>query len=55
MAMDNYFDHEEENAVGIAFLMIIDGSTDYENIEDVLIGETTWDERRIREWKQKQE
>ena len=53
--MDNYFDHEEENAVHDAFLMIIDSRTDYENIEDVLMGETIFDERSIREWKQKRE
>lgn len=44
---DNYFDHKEEDILHDAFLMIADSSTEYENIEDVLIGETIYETRSI--------
>ncbi|MFB6352934.1 MAG: hypothetical protein ABEJ92_02500 [Halobacteriales archaeon] len=49
---ENYFDHDEEDVLHDAFLMIVCERTDYENIEDVLVGETIYDERTLDYWKQ---
>lgn len=46
----NYFDHVEEDVLHDAFLMIVSDSTDYESIEDVLVGETIYEERTIEYW-----
>lgn len=50
---DNYFDHAEENAVHDAFLMIVSNDTDYENIEDVLVGETIFDADSLAYWRER--
>lgn len=47
---DNYFDHDEEDVVHDAFLMIASSDTDYESIEDVLLGETIYTEHTISYW-----
>jgi hypothetical protein len=48
---DNYFESDEEDVVHDAFLMIASSETDYGDIEDVLIGETIYDEHTIEFWK----
>lgn len=47
---DNYFDHEQEDVLHDAFLMTVSPRTDYETIEDVLIGETIYDKDTIDYW-----
>lgn len=49
---DHYFDHDEEDVLHDAFLMIVSDGNDYENIEDVLLGETIYDQRSINIWKE---
>lgn len=51
---NNYFDIDEEDVLHDAFLMIADGGTDYDCLEDVIRGETAFDERALnvhRDWK----
>lgn len=52
---DNYFDSNEEDVVHDVFLMILSDDTDYENIEDVLLGETTFTQRTIDYWSEEYE
>lgn len=40
MTENNYFTHEQACAIHDAHLMIESDETDYESIEDVLLGET---------------
>ena len=49
---ENYFDHEQEDALHDAFLMIHSERTDYENIEDVLVGETIYEAHSLTYWKE---
>lgn len=49
---DNYYDHDEEDVLHDAFLMIVSERTDYENIEDVLIGETIYEQHSLDFWKE---
>lgn len=48
---DNWFDHKGENAVHDAWLMIESDKTDYDSIEDVLVGETIFTEDTIEYWR----
>lgn len=52
MTDDNYFDHEQEDALHDAFLMIVSERTDYDNIEDVLIGETIFEQEGLDYWRE---
>jgi hypothetical protein len=49
---DNYFDLDEEDVLHDAFLMIVSERTDYENIEDVLIGETLFEQESLDYWRE---
>lgn len=49
---DNYFDIDEEDVLHDAFLMIVSDSTDYENIEDVLLGETIYEQHSLDYWRE---
>lgn len=52
MTDDNYFNHEQEDVIHDAFLMIVSERTDYENIEDVLVGETIYQQETLDHWKE---
>lgn len=47
-----FFDFGEEDAIHDAFLMIVSPETDYENIEDVLVGESSYDQDTLDHWKE---
>ena len=47
---NNYFDHDEEDVLHDAFLMMQSEKTTYETIEDVLLNETVYDEDTIKFW-----
>lgn len=53
MTDDNYFDIIEEYQVHDAFLMIVSDDTDYNNIEDVLLNETTFTKESIEAHKER--
>lgn len=44
MAEENYFNLEEEDALHDAFLMIRSDETEYDNLRDVILGETLFTE-----------
>lgn len=52
MTDENYFDHEQEDVLHDAFLMIVSERTDYENIEDVLVGETIYEQDGLDYWRE---
>lgn len=47
----NYFDHDEEDVLHDAFLMIVSSDTEYDCIEDVLKNETIYDQQTIDFWR----
>jgi hypothetical protein len=47
MSDNNYFDMEQEDVVHDVFLMVKSDKTDYECIEDVLLGETSFTENAL--------
>ena len=52
MTEDNYFDSNEEDALHDAFLMSHSERTDYDNLRDVLLGETIFEERGLDWWQE---
>lgn len=49
----NYFDIIEEDAVHDAFLMIVSNNETYENLEDVLVEETTFTQEALDRTKER--
>jgi hypothetical protein len=49
----NYFDAEEESAVHDAFLMIVSNNDTYEDIEDVIVEETSFEQEALDRTKER--
>lgn len=48
---DIWFDRTQENSIMDAWLMIESDDTDYDSIDDVVLGETTFTEETLESWR----